>query len=240
VDAEIVSPGAQPVVRPNGELVVVFMEDGVVRAVRSTDGGATFAPRERISSLSFHRRPVTPTRLRGFTLPTATVDAAGTVYAAWPDCRFRTRCRADDIVWSRSTGPRRWTAPRRIPLGPRGAREFTLPDIAVDPSSRGARARLAVTYYTLNAADCTEATCILDFHLATSRTAGSRWSTPRRINAPRMRLTWLAQTSSGRMVGDYTGTVFSGRRVVTVHVQGRAPSGGRLNESAYAFSLVLP
>ena len=32
VEAEIVSPGVQPVVRPNGELVIVFFEDGVVRA----------------------------------------------------------------------------------------------------------------------------------------------------------------------------------------------------------------
>src|SRR6185503_12115054 len=73
VDAEIVSPGVQPVVRPNGELVIVFFEDGVVEAVRSSDGGATFTPRERISNLAIaSTRP-----LRGFSLPTATVDRTG-------------------------------------------------------------------------------------------------------------------------------------------------------------------
>lgn len=236
VEAEIVSPGAQPVVRPNGQLVVVFFEDGVVRAVRSNDGGATFAARERVAALRFHRRPVTPNRLRAFALPTATVDAAGVVYAAWPDCRFRRNCRADDIVWTRSSGPRRWTAPKRIPLGPLAAREYNLPDIAVDPATRGARARLAVTFYTLNFANCTEQTCVLDFHIATSRSAGTRWTKPRRINSTRMRLTWIAQTNSGRMVGDYTGTVFSGGRVVAVHVQARAPSGGRFDEAAYAYT----
>ena len=41
-----------------------------------------------------------------------------------------------------------------------------------------------------------------------------------------MRLTWIAQTNSGRMVGDYTGTVFSGGRIVAVHVQAGA-AGGR-------------
>jgi hypothetical protein len=240
VDANSVSPGVQPVVRPNGELVIVFFEDGVVRAVRSTDGGATFAPRERIAGLTFHRRPATRTRLRGFSLPTATVDAAGAVYAAWPDCRFRSSCRADDIVWSRSTGPGRWTRPRRVPLGPLGAREFTLPDLAVDPASRGARARLALTYYRLNNADCTETNCLLDVFVVTSRTAGARWAKPRRVNPRAMRLTWISQTNSGRMVGDYTGTVFSGKRVVSVHVQARAPSGGRLNEAAYAYVLTLP
>ena len=51
-----------------------------------------------------------------------------------------------------------------------------------------------------------------------------------------MRLTWIAQTNSGRMVGDYTGTVFSGGRVVSVHVQAGAPVGGRFNEATYAYS----
>jgi hypothetical protein len=240
VDAEIVSPGVQPVVRPNGELVIVFFEDGVVRATRSTDGGATFSARERVAALRFHRRPIRPNRLRGFTLPTASVDAAGVVYAAWSDCRFRSNCRADDIVWSRSTGPRRWTAPRRIPLGPRRAREYTIPDLAVDPTTRGARTRLALSFYTLNFANCTESTCVLDFHVAASRSAGARWTKPRRVNTQRMRLTWIARTSSGRMVGDYTGTVFSGGRVVAVHVQARPPSGGAFDEAAYAYTLALP
>jgi hypothetical protein len=240
VDANSVSPGVQPVVRPNGELVIVFFEDGVVQAVRSNDGGATFAPPERIAALTFHRRPATRTRLRGFSLPTATVDLAGAVYAAWPDCRFRANCPADDIVWSRSTAPGRWTRPRRVPLGQLGRREFTLPDLAVDPASRGGRTRLALTYYRLNNADCTETNCLLDFFLVTSRTAGSRWTRPRKINPHTMRLTWIAQTSSGRMVGDYTGTVFSGKRVVSIHVQARAPRGGTFNEAAFAYVLTLP
>jgi hypothetical protein len=241
VDADSVSPAVQPVVRPNGELVIVFFEDGVVGAIRSNDGGATFAPRERIAALTAHTGPVTPDRLRGFSLPTATVDAAGTVYAAWPDCRFHTRCRTDDIVWTRSTRPGSWTRPRRVPLGPlRGLTQFTLPDLAVDPASRGARARLALSYYALSNPNCTERTCLLDVYLVTSRTGGSRWTRPRRLNPRRMRLTWLAQTNSGRMVGDYTGTVFSGRRVVSVHVQARQPTGDRFNEATYAYSLTLP
>ena len=240
VDADSVSPAVQPVVRPSGELVIVFFEDGVVQTVRSNDGAATFAPRERVSGLTFHRRPVGPPRLRGFSLPTATVDGAGNVYAAWPDCRFRGPCRADDIVWSRSTGPGRWTRPRRVPLGPLRGRQFTLPDLAADPASRGSRARLALTYYTLNSPNCTEANCLLNVYLVTSRTAGARWSRPRRLNPRPMRLTWIAQTNSGRMVGDYTGTVFSGKRIVSVHVQARAPQGDRFNEAAYAYSMTLP
>jgi hypothetical protein len=120
------------------------------------------------------------------------------------------------------------------------AREYTIPDLAVDPATRGSRTRLALSFYTLNFADCTESTCVLDFHVATSRSAGTRWTKPRRINTPRMRLTWIAQTTTGRMVGDYTGTVFSDRRVVAVHVLARAPSGGRFDEALYAYSQALP
>jgi hypothetical protein len=240
VTADIVSPGVQPVVRPNGELVIVFFEDGVAEATRSLDGGATFSERERIAELAFHDRPFQPTRLRAFPLPSAAVDAAGTVYAAWSDCRFRPNCSADDVVWSRSTAAGRWTAPRRVPLaGLRSPTEFAVPDLAVDPRSQGARARLALSYHSVSSADCTETSCLLDVFLVTSRSAGARWTRPQRLNPQRMRLTWLAQTASGRMVGDYVATVFSAKRVVSVHVQARAPQGGRFNESVYAFSLTL-
>jgi hypothetical protein len=241
VNANIVSPGVQPVVRPNGELVVVFLEDGVVQAARSNDGGLSFSERERVSGLAFHQRPLQPNRFRAFVLPSVTVDAAGTVYAAWFDCRFRSGCATDDIVISRSAEAGRWTSPRRVPLGPlRGATDFVVPDLAVDPQSRGARARLALTYHAVSSADCTESTCLLDVFLVTSKTAGARWTKPRRLNPRRMRLTWLAETASGRMVGDYVATVFAGKRVVSVHAQARAPQGGRFNEGLYAFSLALP
>jgi hypothetical protein len=241
VNADMVSPGAQVVVRPTGELVVVFFEDGVVEAVRSVDGGATFSERELISSLSFHDRPFEPTRLRTFSLPSATVDAAGAVYVAWFDCRFRVGCTADDIVFSRSSGSRQWTPPRRVPLGAlRSATDFVLPDLAADPQSRGAPARLALTYYAVSSADCTESDCLLDVYLVTSKTAGSRWTKPRRLNPRRMRLGWLARTTTGRMVGDYVASVFAGKRVVSVHAQARAPQGGRFDEAIYAFSLPLP
>ena len=231
VDADQVSPAVQPVVRPNGELVIVLFEDGVVEAIRSDDGAATFAPRERVSGLNFRGGFSDLQRMRAFSLPTATADRAGNVYVAWPDCRFRPRCSADDIVWSRSSAPGAWTPVRRLPVVSRGGEtKLVLPDIATDPAAPN---RLALSYYALTPAG-------LDVFLVTSKTAGRTWSKPRRLNPQRMRLTWLAETASGRMVGDYMGTVFSGARVVAVHVQARAPRAGQFNEALYAASIPRP
>jgi hypothetical protein len=169
--------------------------------------------------------------MRAFSLPTATADRAGNVYVAWPDCRFRPRCGADDIVWSRSSAPGVWTPVRRLPVVSRvGETKLVLPDIATDPAAPN---RVALSYYALTAAG-------LDVFLVTSKTAGRTWSKPRRLNPQRMRLTWLAETASGRMVGDYMGTVFSGTRVVAVHVQARAPRAGQFNEALYAASIPRP
>jgi len=235
VDAQEVSPAVQPVVRPNGELVIVFFEDAVAEAVRSSDGGATFAPRERITPLRLVRKLIDSAHFRGFSLPTATVDRSGTVYVAWSDCRFRSGCGADDIVWSRSRTPGSWEPVRRVPLVPVGSStDVVLPDLAVDGN------RLALSYYTLNSATCTEVNCSLNVYLVTSKNAGRRWAKPRRLNPQPMKLFWLASTASGRMVGDYTGTVFSGSRVVAVHVQGRPTRPALVNEALYAASLPRP
>ena len=232
--------GVQPVVRPNGELVMAFVEYGVVEAVRSSDGAATFSERERVSGLTVHARPFDPPRLRSPAVPTATVDADGTVYVAWHDCRFRVRCFTDDIVLTRSAAPGRWTTPRRVRLSSlRSRTEFAIADLAADPTSRGSRARLALTYYAASSSECAQPTCSLDVFLVTSTSAGARWSKPRRLNPRPMRFGWLAQTADGRMVGDYVATVFSGPRVVSVHTQARAPKREQLDEAIYSFSQTL-
>jgi hypothetical protein len=65
VNANIVSPGVQLIARPKGELMVIFLEDGVVEAVRSSDGGATFSQRERVSARPRRRPPVRAEAVRG-------------------------------------------------------------------------------------------------------------------------------------------------------------------------------
>jgi hypothetical protein len=229
-------PGPQLAVRPNGELVLVDLGDDTIEAVRSTDGGATFGASQTISSLQVRNHPFLRSLMRVFPLPSADADVAGTVYAVWFDCRFRPGCRADDAVLSRSTGSS-WTKPIRIPLVPRTSRiDVVLPSLGVDPTTRG---HLTLTYYSVAPAGCGAATCRVNAWQTTSRSSGSRWATPRRLNATPMRLGWFPQTASGRMVGDYFGAAFTGGRAVSIVAIAHAPRGGRLDQAIHALSAAV-
>jgi hypothetical protein len=231
-------PGPQFAVRPNGELVIVLIGDDSesLQAMHSTDGGVTFRPPERIAALRLHNHPFLRENLRVFPLPSADADAAGTVYAVWFDCRFRPACRADDAVLARSSAGSTWTRPRRIPLvARRSSVDVVLPSLGVDPLARGS---LALTYYTLAPSGCRPAACRVNVWQTTSRTGGTRWSPPRRLNATPMRLPWLPGTASGRMVGDYFGAVVTGGRAVSVASIARPPRAGRFDQSIHALSVV--
>src|SRR5215210_6023339 len=224
--------GPEPIVRPNGELVIVFFERTTVKAVRSTDGGATFTPRERVAALRFRVYSYRPGHLRAPPIPAVAVDRTGTVYAVWYDCRFRRSCTGNDIVLSRSSRAGVWSRPTRIPLGPRGrSTDCALPAFAVDPRFK---TRLALAFYALTSPDCSDAGCRLVAGLATSVTGGKRW---RRVwTSSPMRLGWLADTSQGRMVGDYFGLSFTGGRALALLVLPRAPRADRFDEALYAVS----
>ena len=112
--------GTQPVVRPDGTLVVVAGDyanaagfAGSMVALRSTDGGATFA---RIVVSDLQAADTAP--MRAISLPSVDVDSNGTIYAVWHDCRFRPSCARNDMVLSTSTDGLTWSAPVRIPLAP--------------------------------------------------------------------------------------------------------------------------
>lgn len=233
-------PGVQPVVRPNGELVLVYLDGaGRLEALRSDDAGATFstAP-ELIARIRTTGGGLNAAGLRDFALPTAAVDGGGTVYVAWPDCRFRRNCAGDDIVVARSRAGG-WTAPVRVPVPRAGATvHHVLPGLAADARTSGAHARLAVTFYSLRTAGCRSPTCLLDVRMATSRTGGRTWRAPRLLDPRPMRLAWLARTSSGRMVGDYAASAFAGNRAIGVFALAQQPRGDRLDETIHAATQV--
>jgi hypothetical protein len=243
-----VANGVQPVVRPDGTLVLVFAafaafarfddpEASELVAVSSPDGGVRFSPRVGISGLEEE----VILGIRAPSLPSVEIDGGGTIYAAWHDCRFRDGCLANDIVLSRSRDGINWSAPIRVPTVPieRDTHVF-VPGLGVDPSTSGARTRLAVAYH-LKPQDCGFEPCPgIDVALVTSSDAGAHWSRPQRLSAESSRPEWLAETGLGRMTGDYISTSWAGGRPVPVFSLGTEPVLGEFQQAIFATTRGLP
>ena len=137
--------GGQPVAQPNGTVVVPYSTGNEIRVFRSSDGGANWTSSTSISPVTEHS---VAGGLRTSALPSAEVDGEGRVYVAWQDCRFRSGCPANDIVYSTSTDGNTWSAVTRVPIDPTtsGIDHF-IPGIAVDRATSGSSAHLALTYY---------------------------------------------------------------------------------------------
>jgi hypothetical protein len=224
--------GGQPVVRPNGTVLVPFLSNsGQIRSFRSVDGGASWRATVLVSTVSDH---TVAGGLRTEPLPSAEVDAAGTAYVVWQDCRFRSGCAANDIVMSKSTSETTWGPVTRVPIDTTTSTvDHFIPGIGVDRSSSGASARLGLTYYFYPNRSCTAATCQLDVGFISSTNGGASWSSSTQLAGP-MTLSWLANTNQGRMVGDYISTsILNGGNAFPVITVANAPTGSTFDEAMY-------
>lgn len=224
--------GGQPVVQPNGT-VVVPIEDwtgAAMRAFTSSDGGANWTATVMISTIIDH---LVAGNLRTSALPSAAVDAAGTVYAVWQDCRFRTSCSSNDLVMSKSTDGITWTADARIPIdGVSSGVDHFIPGLAIDPATSGSHARLGLTYYFYSSANCSGSNCKLNAGFTSSPDGGTSWSAPVTLAGP-MSPSWLPDTFAGLMVGDYSSTAIVGGKAFAVFASARANSGSVFDEPIY-------
>jgi hypothetical protein len=231
--------GGQPVVQPDGTVIVPInnLVSTALQAFRSTDGGQSWSAAVQVTPTIKHQ-PAGALRAPSFA--SAEVDRDGKVYAAWQDCRFRTGCSTNDIVMSTTTDGVSWSPVARIPIDPvdSGADHF-IPGLAVDPDSSGAQAHLALTYYSYANANCTAASCELNVGFISSPDGGTSWSTPKQLAGP-MRLDWLANTSQGRMVGDYISTSFVRGRALPLFALAGPPSGGLFDEAMATVPSGLP
>jgi BNR repeat-like domain len=224
--------GGQPLVQPNGTVIVPFEGiDGKIAAFRSTDGGQSWSRAVDVSGIRFH---AVDGDLRTSPLPSAEIDTSGNVFVAWEDCRFRSRCTSNDIVFSRSSDGVNWTAAARVPIDDvTSSVDHFIPGLAVDRTTSGAGAHLALTYYFYPTAAC-DPNCQLEVGYISSPDGGAHWSAPTQLAGP-MALTDIANTSQGPMVGDYISTSFAGATATTVFAVGLPhPSGGTFDEAMYA------
>jgi len=225
--------GGQPVCQPNGTVVVPILNvDGTAMlAFTSSDGGVTWNSHVTIASVNDH---LVAGNMRTLSLPSASVDASGRVYVVWQDCRFRSGCSSNDIVLSTSADGSNWTAPIGIPIDAvTSTVDHFIPALAVDPATSGGSAHLALTYYFYPVAMCSTTTCQLDVGFISSQDGGATWSASTTMAGP-MSLTWLPNTSSGLMVGDYVATTFSNGKAFALFAVARASSGSTFDEAIYA------
>ena len=197
--------GGQPLVQRDGTVVVPIASTEIDSFV-STNGGLSYTGPYSISSAQFHV-PAGGVR-NGFGLPSAEIDGAGTIYVGWADCRFRSGCSANDIVYSTSTDGKTWMAVKRIPAVPMSsAADLFIPGFGVDHSTSGASAHLGVAFYFYPNGSCTTDTCKLTVGFASSTDGGQTWGASVKVYGP-MSLKGLPNTSLGYMVGDYISTSF--------------------------------
>ncbi len=233
--------GAQPVVRPDGSLVVVAADipeavigpsravDGTIISFRSDDGGTTFSEGSLVSDFVWHA----PLGMRSIPLPSAAAGPDGTVYAAWHACAAATPCAANQIVVAQSPDGIGWGDPAAVTTG---ANDHFITGFDADPIRPG---RLALVYALFQPGTCTTTatTCRLGIAFTSSSTGGSRWRPAQRLDVTPFFESWIASTDSGKMVGDYFSVSFAGSRAVPVFTLAEPRLGTRYREAIFAASL---
>jgi hypothetical protein len=227
--------GSQPLVQPNGTVIVTMVKQlgTQMLAFTSEDGGASWSATTVISTITDHTEAG---NLRSPALPSAEIDAAGTVYVVWQDCRFRTNCSSNDLVLSTSSDGVIWTPPARIPMDPvTSTVDHFIPGLAVDRTTSGNNAHLTLTYYYYPVSDC-GTVCDLFVGFVASQDGGQTWSAPVQVAGP-MKTDWLAETGGtvtpGRMVADYISGSYVNGKPFAVFAVAAANVGAIFDEAMF-------
>ena len=220
--------GGQPLVLPNGN-VVVPLDNAFETALGytiSTNGGAKFGTALSITSIS---AADDPGNIRAGALPSAEI-AGGKIYVVWEDCRFRAQCSSNDLVYVTSTNGTTWSAVQRIPIDPVSSTvDHLIPGVAVGGSGNV----VSVTYYYFPVMNC-GSSCALYVGHVSSANGGASWSTPTQLAGP-MTMSWLPDTTQGRMVGDYvSSSMGSDGNAHPAYAVAAAPASGVFDQALYS------
>jgi hypothetical protein len=228
--------GGEPVVQPNGTVIVPF-EGGGIDVFSSTNGGKSWGKSQAIASITSHG---VAGGLRNPNLPSASIDGAGNVYVVWSDCRFRTSCSANDIVMSTSANGTKWGAVARIPIDATTSTvDHFIAGIGVDPATSGTTAHITIVYYYYPTAKCTASTCQLDAGFTTSTDGGTTWTAGAKIAGP-MKLAWLPVSDNGPMVADYVAVSYVNGNPFGVFAAAQANVGTTFSEAIATTKAPLP
>ncbi|MBV9647410.1 MAG: exo-alpha-sialidase, partial [Candidatus Eremiobacteraeota bacterium] len=232
--------GGQPQVQPDGTVIVCDYDISTasIAAFTSTNGGKTWGNVVTVAPVMFHGQG--GAGIRDAPLPSGAIDGAGKYYISWADCSFRSGCTADDIVYSTSTDGTTWSPVTRVPIDKTTSTvDHFIPGLVIDPTTSGSKAHIALDYYFLPNTNCTGSACNLMAGYISSTNGGKTWSKPLTLAGP-MKVTWLANTNQGYMVGDYIATAILNHLGRPVIAAATAPKGTDLNEFTATSSAGLP
>jgi hypothetical protein len=242
-------------IQPNGNFVLLGRDDGAYGrheySIQSIDGGHSLNPSVSIAFINFDFP-----YLRADPNPTSAVDAAGTIYVVFADCRFRAGCLTNsfppnDLVMTTSKDGVTWSPVKRIPIDAvTGTTDHVIPGLAArsecgddcdegNVQDNGAHTRLALTFYSIdNSPTCVPANCDLNAGYISSDDGGQHWHDAQKIAGPMLQ-TWLASTYAGQMVADYITAVFFDDQPFGAFAIAHAPDAktGALDEAIYAVQL---
>ena len=223
--------GAEPLVLPNGTVVVPFLGNNM-EAFTSTNGGKSLSSTFQIAPVNvFFSGNM---RSDSLPFPSTGIDKAGKLYVVWSDCSFRTNCSTNDLVIITSTNGTKWTSPARIPIDPLSSTvDHFIPGLAVDRATSGATAHLTATYYFYPQANCNSSTCRVHVGFTTSTNGGKTWTAGKDLGAGAMQIGWLPASQNGPMLADYLSSSYINGKAFGVFMVAKAPSGGLFNEAAY-------
>jgi len=227
---KVLGLGGQPVVAPDGTVVVPFegFTNGGQPAIAyflSTNGGTSWGTATLLQVVQFHTDAA---GIRSSPLPSAAIDGAGNVYIAWADCRNIPGCAANQILYEILTGASKLSSVRSGPIAVPGSTfsDYFIPGIGVDKSTSGSSAHVVLAFYYYTNTNCTVSTCQLNVGYVSSTNGGSTFSSLVHVTGP-MKVSWLPQSDLGYMVGDYIATAFSSPgRAFPVFAKALQPNGG--------------
>jgi hypothetical protein len=228
--------GGQPLVQPNGTVVVPILgfpgvAYDVIGAFTSSNGGASWGGMESITQVQVH---TDAGGIRSGPLPSAAIDGAGNVWIVWEDCRFRSGCSTNDLVYVTSPDGVNWSVVTRVPIDETtSSMDHFIPGISIDPTTSGSGAHVGIHYYYYSQSDCTLSSCQLSVGFISSANGGTTgWNSPTTLAGP-MQLGWLPNSQNGLMVGDYVATAFTSGVPHGVFAVASANSGTTFSEAIY-------
>lgn len=229
-----------PLVQPSGTVIVPIntpvpspRSNLKIMAFVSNDGGASWSGKVTVAQVHAH---TLGGNLRSLHIFSAGMDGSGKVFLVWEDCRFESGCTANDLVMTTSADGIQWSTVERIPIDAVGSGvDHFIPGLAVDASTSGSTAHLALAYYYLPVANCEATTCQLDVGYVSSPDGGNTWTLPTQLAGP-MNVTWLTSTVWGYMTGDYITASYSGGLAFPIFPVATAPSGTILHQAIYTIS----